>query len=168
MIRAFIAVCLICFAAPASAQGGSPEAIVREAYRLEMAAIESFEKQAAKKLASPWEAAHRKKLFTARIVKLLEADDAYVKREGGVGKIDFDPFLNGQDGTIAAPRFVVTKQSGEAASVRVTFRNGAMTTVIDVAVKREAGQWRIDDLRPAPTKQVPKPDSLFQILSAPD
>ena len=168
MIRALVAFCLLLVAAPALAQGGSPEAIVREAYRLEMAALGSFEKQAARKLASPWEAAHRKRLFTARIVRLLEADDAYVKREGGVGKLDFDPFLNGQDGSIADPRFAVTKQAGEAASVRVTFRNGALTTIIDVAVKREGGQWRIDDLRPAPTKQAPKPASLFQILSAPD
>jgi hypothetical protein len=168
MFRALIAFCLVLAAAPLRAQTGDPAVIVREAYRIEMAAIDSYEMGLPTKRASPWEAAHRRKLFTARIVRLLEANDAAVKREGGVGKLDFDPFLNGQDGTIADARFAVTKQAGEAASVRVRFRNGALATVIDVAVKRESGQWRIDDLRPAATKQVPKPDSLFQILSAPD
>ncbi|MBL8590971.1 MAG: DUF3828 domain-containing protein [Methylobacteriaceae bacterium] len=167
MIRALVVFCLLCLAAPAQAQSGDPAAIVREAWRIEMASIESYEKDLPTKLASPWEAAHRRKLFTARIVRLLEADDTDKKREGGVGRLDFDPFLNGQDGTIADPRFAVTRQAGETASVRVTFRNGALKTVIDVAVRREAGAWRIDDIRPAPTKSAPKPESLAEILSAP-
>lgn len=168
MLRAVIVVCLIWLARPAVAQFATPDSVVREAWRIEMAALESYEQVTPTKLASPWEAAHRRKLFTTRLVRLLEDDDAYRQREGGVGRLDFDPFLNGQDGTIAEPRFTTTRQAGETASVRVMFRNGALRTVIDVAVKRRGGQWRIDDLRPAPTRQAPKPVSLFEVLSTPD
>ncbi|MGY3452393.1 DUF3828 domain-containing protein [Bradyrhizobium sp. USDA 4353] len=75
--------------------------------------------------------------------------------KGEVGAVDFDPITNSQDPDVASFKVVSEKQEADKATIAVTItghrleRKEQADNVIRYDLVREAGQWRIDDIRGA-------------------
>ncbi|MGJ5020104.1 DUF3828 domain-containing protein [Bradyrhizobium sp. SZCCHNS3002] len=75
--------------------------------------------------------------------------------KGEVGAIDFDPVTNSQDPDVASFKVTPEMQDGDKATVAVsirghrTERKEQADDIIRYDLVREAGQWKIDDIRGA-------------------
>lgn len=75
-----------------------------------------------------------------------------------VGPIDFDPVSNSQDPDIGPFKATVEKSEADKASVAVAFKGKRVerknyTDTVRYDLVREAGQWKIDDIRGTIDKQ---------------
>ncbi|MGC2777706.1 MAG: DUF3828 domain-containing protein [Bradyrhizobium sp.] len=88
--------------------------------------------------------------------------------KGEVGAVDFDPITNSQDPDVAAFKVTPEKQEADQATLAVTItghrnaRKEQADNVIRYDLVREAGQWKIDDIRGAVDGQ---PWSIRAILT---
>lgn len=126
---AFIALALV--ATPALAQDYSdPEALLQALYAGYGPAYDYPPDQAP--------------LRSARLNGLYEADS---KEAGGeVGRIDFDPFVNGQDYQITELQIGEPYLVGGKAVVRVNFENMGTPEELGYLLVKESGGWKIDDV----------------------
>ncbi|GLH76039.1 hypothetical protein SSBR45G_09470 [Bradyrhizobium sp. SSBR45G] len=75
--------------------------------------------------------------------------------KGEVGAVDFDPITNSQDPDVASFKVTPEKQEADKATLAVTItghrneRKEQADSVIRYDLVREAGQWKIDDIRGA-------------------
>ena len=75
--------------------------------------------------------------------------------KGEVGAVDFDPITNSQDPDVASFKVTPEKQEADKATIAVTItghrndRKEQADNVIRYDLVREAGQWKIDDIRGA-------------------
>ena len=100
--------------------------------------------------------------FTPATADLMIKDGKEAAKRGEVGRLDFDPFVNGQDWEVKAVEVRVEDIGPERATGIASFVNaGAPTSVRYDLVKTKAG-WRIDNMRWAGTKE-----SLRDILTKP-
>jgi hypothetical protein len=137
---------------PAKPAAATPDAPVREGYRLEAAVLGATlgERQ---RLRLPTDPPHRGQLFSRGLAALLERDARYSELTGQVGNLDYDPFLGGQD---AQPNALaeLAVEAGEAAArraeVRARFTN-LEPRVVRFLVVLEDGRWVIDDVRDGKT-----------------
>lgn len=83
--------------------------------------------------------------FTAPVVALLERDRREAK--GEVGRLDFDPFVNGQDWEVAGLHITVAEQGAGRATGTVSFSNAGQRTVVRHTLVRTSDGWRVDDIR---------------------
>ena len=86
-------------------------------------------------------------IYTPRLNALFELD---TKEAGGeVGRIDFDFWMNGQDGTIS--RVVISKKDVENDKDReivvAKFKNEKTPNEIHFYFERTAKGWKLDDVR---------------------
>lgn len=65
---------------------------------------------------------------------------------GELGRIDFDPFVNGQDYAITGLEIGEPYLAGGKAVVRVSFENFGTPNELGVLLVQEDGGWRIDDV----------------------
>ncbi len=65
---------------------------------------------------------------------------------GEIGRIDFDPFVNGQDYQIENLEIAEPYVAGGKAVVRVTFENLGTANELGYLLVKERGGWRIDDV----------------------
>jgi hypothetical protein len=91
-----------------------------------------------------WNNWDESKLRSAHLNELYAADLKEAK--GEVGRLDFDPFIDGQDYQITALKIGDAQVDGAMAKVEVTFKNfdsaeDLMYTLID-----EADGWKVDDV----------------------
>src|SRR4051812_40264020 len=93
--RATVCGALAIFAASCPAVADEHTDPVTRAYRIEAASLKD-----ASKTPPPWSKQSRDALFSARLAALFARDDKYQKEAEGVGLLDWDPFLNGQDGEL--------------------------------------------------------------------
>jgi hypothetical protein len=111
--------------------------------------------------------ATRAKNLSKSLAALWIKADAHTPK-GDVGPVDFDPVTNSQDPDVKS--FTVTSEKSDAdrATVAVTItganapRVNAADAVIHYDFVRDAGQWKIDDIRGA---EDGKPWSLRGMLS---
>ena len=74
-------------------------------------------------------------------------------RKGDVGPVDFDPVTNSQDPDVKSFKVAVEKQEADKATIAVTIdgHQGPRTKPADGTIRydfvRDAGQWKIDDIR---------------------
>jgi hypothetical protein len=94
----------------------------------------------------------------------LFAKDAAETPEGDIGRLDFDPYVDGQDYQITALKIAEPAISGDTASVEVTFKNFDQAEDLTYALVKEAGAWKIDDVV---SHSKDNPYSLKAILTAP-
>jgi hypothetical protein len=65
-----------------------------------------------------------------------------------IGRLDFDPFVNGQDYLITGFSVGEPAITGDAAVVEVRFANMDMPMTMAIDLGREAdGEWKIEDVR---------------------
>jgi len=83
-------------------------------------------------------------LFSERLNGLFEADAQ--EANGDIGRIDFDPFINGQDYQVTALEIAEPYLAGGKAVVRVSFENMGMPSEVGLLLVQEAEGWKIDDV----------------------
>lgn len=81
---------------------------------------------------------------SARLNTLYEKDAE--EANGEVGRIDFDPFVNGQDYEISKLEIGEAYYAAGKATVRVTFSNFDTSTELGFLLVQEDGGWKIDDV----------------------
>jgi uncharacterized protein DUF3828 len=94
----------------------------------------------------------------------LFAKDAGETPEDEVGRLDFDPYVDGQDYQLTDLKIGTPAVSGDAASLEVTFHNFEQAEDLTYALVKEADGWKIDDVV---SHSTDNPYSLKAILSAP-
>ena len=100
--------------------------------------------------------------FTPATAELMIKDGREAAKRGEAGRLDFDPFVNGQDWEVKAVDVRVENAGPDRATGVASFVNaGTPTTVRYDLVKTTAG-WRIDNMRWAGTRE-----SLKDILTKP-
>jgi hypothetical protein len=133
MMRAVFAafLLLLCVGDMALAESaGDPVALVRALYRgYEGGKPPLLEKQP----------------FSPRMRKLLAADKAYAK--GEVGRLDFDPIVNGQDWKLADLSVTLVSQAGDKAEVEAKFSNLGDADDLRYDLVQSGGHWLIDEIQ---------------------
>lgn len=96
---------------------------------------------------------------------LFEADRAEAEAAGGgIGRIDFDLYINGQDFMITELAIGDAEVSGEMATVPVSFLNFETQNDLFITLVLEADDWKIDDVE---NFNPEFPYRLREILEAP-
>jgi hypothetical protein len=103
--------------------------------------------------------------FSAGLFALYEQDRADMERAGGIARIDFDPWINGQDYQLT-DLFIGDGEltSDTTATVPVDFKNMGEENNSWVYVVKEADGWKIDDIENFDREN---PYRLKAILEAP-
>lgn len=83
-------------------------------------------------------------LFSERLKGLYQADAR--EANGEIGRIDFDPFINGQDYQLSNLEIDEPYLAGGKAVVRVSFENMGTPNEVGVLLVREGIFWKIDDV----------------------
>lgn len=103
-------------------------------------------------------------VYSKRLQALIDKD-AKETPEGEVGRMDWDPFVDGQDWQLTGLKIVPVSKEATQAEVRATFKNFDEPRDIVYSLVLEDGHWRIDDI-----EETLKPRwTMSKILSdAPD
>jgi hypothetical protein len=83
-------------------------------------------------------------MYSKRLQALIDKDAAETP-EGDVGRLDWDPVVDGQDWNVTGLTIKEVYRSGGEARVRAVFVNGEPRNMLFNLV-REDGKWRIDDI----------------------
>jgi hypothetical protein len=83
---------------------------------------------------------------------------------GDVGRLDFDPYIDGQDYEIKDLKFGTPQIKGDVATVEVTFTNFGDPDDLTFTLVKEDGGWKIDDVV---SKGNEYPYSLKEIMEGP-
>ena len=85
--------------------------------------------------------------YSEGLLALYEQDRADMERVGGIARIDFDPWINGQDFALT-DLFIGDGEltSDTTATVPVDFKNMGTENNSWVYVVKEADGWKIDDI----------------------
>lgn len=90
--------------------------------------------------------------------------DADAKEAGDeIGRIDFDPYINGQDYEIKKLKIDKPLYAGGKAIVHVTFENFSDPQDLGIALVKEGEGWKVDDI----WSGGEYPFDLLDILQAP-
>ncbi|MEZ5673320.1 MAG: DUF3828 domain-containing protein [Thiotrichaceae bacterium] len=141
-------------AATPVAKDNDPLATVNQAYQ-----IESDENGI-----SPFDPPYINKLFSAALVELLKTDDCVKEQNDEVGVLDYDPFIDGQDGEVKKLNTRIVQHDQDKATVEVTFVSFDEKKNLLFDVLLEKGMWRIDDIHSR--LEDGKRDSLRAALEA--
>lgn len=104
--------------------------------------------------------AKARRTFTPDTVPLFARD--WREAKGEVGRLDFDPFVNGQDYEVTAYAVSIEETGPDQARATVQMTNLGKPQTVLHDLKRTANGWRIHDIRWPGTKA-----SLRAILSRP-
>ena len=130
-MRHFAFLALALFALPAFAQDTSdPRAVVQALYAGYQPPNEFPPDMAA--------------LQSKRLNELFDADSK--EANGEIGRIDFDPFINGQDYDVSKVEFSEPAYAAGKALVRVNLVNFGQPDEFGILLVKEAGGWKIDDV----------------------
>lgn len=102
--------------------------------------------------------------FRSASLNELFAKDLADTPEGDVGRLDFDPYVDGQDYQIADFKILTPVIDGDKASVEVTFKNFDLAEDLIFSLVKEADGWRVDDVS---SSNKDYPYALRAILEAP-
>jgi hypothetical protein len=86
-----------------------------------------------------------KGIHSTRLQKLMAADRKRTPK-GDVGRLEFDPFVNGQDWEIKKLVVTETERKGDRATVRATFGNFDEPQEIEFQLVRRQQRWLIDEV----------------------
>ncbi len=91
-----------------------------------------------------WNTWDESKFRSAHLNELFAADLKEAK--GDVGRLDFDPYIDGQDYTITNLKIGDAQIDGKTAKVEVTFKNFDSSEDLMYTLVDEADGWKIDDV----------------------
>jgi hypothetical protein len=121
----------------AAAAAASPDAVVRELYRVHRNGYGPlFEKRGKK---------HHEKFFDANLAGLIWKDLTETPADM-VGNLDFDPLFNAQDIQITKFRIGAPVVEGEKVTVPVSFNNFGKKTNMKFMMVSEGGVWKIANI----------------------
>lgn len=100
----------------------------------------------------------------SKALNALFAKDAAETPDGDIGRLDFDPYFDGQDYELTNLRIGVPAISGSKADVEVTFENMGLGEDLMFHLVKEADGWKVDDVV---SSNKDFPYSLKAIMSAP-
>ena len=83
-------------------------------------------------------------VFSKQLQALIDKDER--EAEGGVGRIDWDVFIDGQDWKLTELKIAPVSQTPSQAQVRATFKNFDKPSDMLFDLVLEEGHWRIDDI----------------------
>jgi hypothetical protein len=84
-------------------------------------------------------------VYSKRLQALIDKD-AKETPEGEVGRMDWDPFVDGQDWQLTGLKIAPVSKEATQAEVRATFKNFDEPRDILYSLVLEDGHWRIDDI----------------------
>jgi Protein of unknown function (DUF3828) len=108
---------------------------------------------------SKWDEAQ----FRSKHLNELFAKDLK-EADGDVGRLDFDPYIDGQDYVITDLKFGDAQITGDTATVEVTFKNMDSAEDLIFTLVKEADGWKVDDVV---SHNKDYPYSLKAIMEAP-
>ena len=109
-----------------------------------------------------WGAWDETQFRTAHLNELFAADQK--EADGEVGRIDFDPYIDGQDYQISDLKIGGAAISGGTAKVEVTFKNFDRAEDLMFTLIEETDGWKVDDVV---SSDADFPYSLKAIMEAP-
>jgi len=65
---------------------------------------------------------------------------------GGIGRLDFDPYIDGQDYRITGLKFGDPTIAGDTAKVEVTFKNFDTPEDLMFTLVKQTDGWKVDDV----------------------
>jgi hypothetical protein len=101
--------------------------------------------------------------FRSKHLNALFEKDAR-EADGGIGRLDFDPYIDGQDYQITGLAIGDAEIKGAKATVEVTFKNFDLAEDLTFRLVKEADGWKVDDVISA-NKDFPY--SLKAIMEGP-
>src|SRR5438477_5581059 len=101
--------------------------------------------------------------FRSKDLNALFAADLK-EANGEVGRIDFDPYVDGQDYDLTDLKIGDATVTGDKATIEVKFKNFDMEEDMVFTLVKEADGWKIDDVN---SKGGADPYGLREILTAP-
>jgi hypothetical protein len=84
--------------------------------------------------------------------------------DGEVGRVDFDPLVDGQDYVVKNLKIGTPLPAGGGAMIDVTFENYGTPEHLVVTMVEEGGAWKIDDIQ---SFNPDYPYKLRELLTAP-
>lgn len=111
-----------------------------------------------------WRTWDESQFFSAGLNALYERDRKESEERQEVGRIDFDPFINGQDFDVTDLSFGAASIEGDTATVAVSFANFEQPQTVTLHLVREDGRWKVDDAR---NDDPDYPYALREMLEAP-
>lgn len=111
-----------------------------------------------------WRTWDESQFFSSGLNALYARDRADSEAQQAVGRLDFDPFINGQDFDVTGLEFGAPQISGDTATVAVSFANFEQPQTVMLSFVREEGRWKVDDAR---NEDPDYPYGLRDILDAP-
>ena len=94
--------------------------------------------------AAEWRRWDAEQLYSSELKALFEKDR--VEANGEIGRIDFDPFINGQDYDMTDLVVSEAEISGARATVPVQFKNFGSEQNVWVTLVQEGPRWMVDDV----------------------
>lgn len=95
--------------------------------------------------------ANRSDFFTPKLVALLDADDRMSARNGGIGCIDFNLFVSGNDSDDAEVRRTLrvkaTAAPGDTSIVEARYTNFKRPSLFRFTFERDGSRWKISDIQ---------------------
>ena len=85
--------------------------------------------------------------YSARLRKLIDADQKSAKAAGDAGKFDWDPIINAQDWKLTDIKVALVSRTGDRAVVDASFHNLGSDQQMRFTLVLERGKWTIDDLQ---------------------
>jgi hypothetical protein len=85
--------------------------------------------------------------YSARLRKLIDADQKSAHKAGDAGHFDWDPIINAQDWKLTDIRILLVSQAAGQAVVDASFHNLDSDQHMRFDLVLQAGKWVIDDLQ---------------------
>lgn len=85
-------------------------------------------------------------VYSERLQALIDKDQKETP-EGEVGRMDWDPFVDGQDWQLTELKIAPVSKEATQAEVRATFKNFGEPRDLRYTLVLEDGHWRIDDIQ---------------------
>ena len=86
------------------------------------------------------------KVFTPELAALHGADLKEAEDSGEIGRLDFDPFINGQDWAVESVVVQVQDTGADTAVGEARFNNFDAANIVRYDLVKTADGWRIDDI----------------------
>ena len=109
-----------------------------------------------------WDKWDESKLRSKELNALFAAD--LKEANGDVGRLDFDPYVDGQDYEVTGLKIGTATVTGDTAKVEVTFKNFDSAEDLTFKLVKEADGWKIDDVS---SGNKDYPYDLKDIMTAP-
>jgi len=113
----------------------TPEALIKAVYAPYAKPIDQFD----------W-ASYDETPLRSNALNALFAKDKAETPEGDIGRLDFDPYVDGQDYELTKFKIGKPVITGDTATIEVTFRNLALPEDLTFDLVREADGWKVDDV----------------------